>query len=59
VEDGGVGWDRIQLAQDRNMLRALVSAVKKVGFYKKAGISLLDGNYFSFPRKILLHGVNK
>jgi hypothetical protein len=36
-EDGGVGEYRIELAQDRDRWRAVVSTVRKFGFHNNAG----------------------
>jgi len=47
-EVGCVGNDWIELAQDRDRWRALVSAGIKLGFHKLLGISLLAWNWLLY-----------
>jgi hypothetical protein len=54
---GCVGW--MELAQDRERLLALVSAVMNFRFLQNAGNFLTSCRPFSFARRTLLHGVSK
>ena len=58
-EVGGGGEDWMELAQDRDTWRALVSTVMNLRVPKKRGISLLAAEPVSFSRRTLLHGVSK
>jgi len=55
---GGCGY-WIELAQDRDRWRALVSTVVNLGVPKMRGISWLAAEPVSFSRRTLLHGVSK
>jgi len=56
--DGDMDW--IDLAQDRDMLRALVDAAMNLRVHKLRGISSLAGKKpVSFSRWTLLRGVSK
>ena len=55
---GGCGhW--MELAQDRDRWRALVSSARDLRVPKMRGISLLTAEPVSFSRRTLLHGVIK
>ena len=58
-ELGGGCGDWMELAQDRDRWRALVSKVMNLRVPKMRGISWLAAEPISFPRRTLLHGVSK
>ena len=51
--------DWMELAQDRDRWRTLVSTVMNLGFHKMRRISWLASKPVSFSRRTLLHGVSK
>ena len=57
VECGCVGW--MELAQDRDRWRALLSAVMNLRVPQNAGNFLASCRSVSFSRRTLLHGVSK
>ena len=58
-EVGGGCGDWMELAQDRDRWRELVSTVRNFRVPKMLGISLLAAEPVSFSRRTLLHGVSK
>ena len=58
-EVGGGCEDWMELTQDRDRLRALVSMVKNFRVSKMRGISWLAAEPVNFSRRTLLHGVTK
>ena len=58
-EVGGGGGDWMELAQDRDMWRALVGTVMNLRVPKMLGISWLAAEPVSFSRRAVLHGVSK
>jgi hypothetical protein len=58
-EVGRVCGDWMELVQDGDRWRALVSTVRNIRVQKMRGISLLAAEPVSFSRRTLLHGVSK
>ena len=58
-EMGGGCGDWMELAQDRERWRALVSTVMNIRIPKKRGISWLATEPVSFSRRTVLHGASK
>ena len=58
-EVGGGCGDWVELAQDTDRWRALVSTVRNLRVPKTRGISGLAAEPVSFSRRTLLHGVSK
>ena len=58
-EVGGGCEDWMELAQDRDRWRTLVSTAMNLRVQKIRGISLLAAEPVSFSRRALLHGVSK
>ena len=60
LQEMGGGWeDWMELAQDRDKWRALMSTVMNLRVPKMRGISWLAAEPVSFSRRTLLHGVSK
>jgi len=60
LQEVGGGWgDWMELAQDTDMWRALVSTVMNLRVPKMRGISWLAAEAVSFSRRTLLHGISK
>ena len=58
-EVGGSCGDWMELAEDRERWRALLSMVRNLRVPKMRGISLLAAELVSFSRRTVLHGVSK